>query len=282
MLTIRAPAKINLVLEVLGKYTNYHQISSIIQAINIYDILNFKLDEKISFSCSESSLEHDNLVTAAALLLKKEANYNKGAQIELRKNIPWGTGLGGGSSDAAATLLTLNTLWGLNLSNTELIQLAIKLGADVPFFVYGGTALIEGIGEKVTPLPPLAPTCFVLLVPPLSKMQDKTKQLYAKLNAKHFTRGQFVHAAQLSLRKRKSIPPPLMFNVFDKVAFDSFPRLNKYEESFKKAGASNIHLAGSGPCLFATAHKREATRICLRLRKQGLECYIVFPLPKRS
>ncbi|MCD6599127.1 MAG: 4-(cytidine 5'-diphospho)-2-C-methyl-D-erythritol kinase [Dehalococcoidia bacterium] len=282
MLTIRAPAKINLVLEVLGKYTNYHQISSIIQAINLYDILNFKLDEKISFSCSESSLEHDNLVTAAALLLKKEANYNKGAQIELRKNIPWGTGLGGGSSDAAATLLTLNTLWGLNLSNTELIQLAIKLGADVPFFVYGGTALIEGIGEKVTPLPPLAPTCFVLLVPPLSKMQDKTKQLYAKLNAKHFTRGQFVHAAQLSLRKRKSIPPPLMFNVFDKVAFDSFPRLNKYEESFKKAGASNIHLAGSGPCLFATAHKREATRICLRLRKQGLECYIVFPLPKRS
>ena len=183
MLTVRAPAKINLVLEVLGKYTNYHQISSIIQTINIYDILNFKLDEKISFSCSESSLEHDNLVTAAALLLKKETNYNKGAQIELRKNIPWGAGLGGGSSDAAATLLTLNKLWSLKLSTTELIHLSIKLGADVPFFIYGGTALIEGTGEKITPLPPLAPTCFVLLVPPLSKMRGKTKQLYAKLNA---------------------------------------------------------------------------------------------------
>ncbi len=282
MLTVRAPAKINLVLEALGKYTNYHQISSIIQTINIYDILNFKLDEKISFSCSESSLEHDNLVTAAALLLKKEANYNKGAQIELRKNIPWGTGLGGGSSDAAATLLTLNKLWSLELSTTELIHLAIKLGADVPFFIYGGTALIEGTGEKITPLPPLAPTCFVLLVPPLSKICGKTKRLYAKLNANHFTKGQFVHAAQLSLRQRKTIPSSFMFNVFEKVAFDSFPRLNKYEESFKKAGASNIHLAGSGPCLFTTAHKGEANRICLRLRKQGLECYIVFPLPKRS
>lgn len=283
MLTVYAPAKINLVLEVLGKYNDHHQISSILQTINLYDILNFKLAEEISFKCSEPSLERDNLVTAAAMLLKKEASYDRGAQIELGKNIPLGAGLGGGSSDAAATLLALNELWGLKLPIPELAHLAAKLGSDIPFFIYGGTALIEGMGEKVTPLPSLPPTYFVLLVPPVPKIQDKTKQLYAKLNASYFTKGQFVQAAWLSLRQKKTIPPSLMFNVFEKVAFGFFPSLAKYKRSFEEAGASNVHLAGSGPCLFAPVYgEGEANELCLRLGKRGLKCLVAISLPQSS
>ncbi len=275
MLTAYAPAKINLVLEVLGKYDDYHQISSILQTIDLYDVLNFELAEETSFNCSEPNLAGNNLVIEAAMLLKKAMRYDKGAQIELRKHIPGGAGLGGGSSDAASTLLALTKLWKLNLSVSELLQLASKLGSDVPFFIHGGTALIEGRGEKVTPLSHSYPTFFVLLVPPLAKIPGKTKKLYSKVNAGHFTKGQFVHAALLSLRKEKTIPPALMFNVFEKVAFDFFPKLDEYKRSFEEAGASKVYLAGSGPCLFTPMHEQgKAKELYLHLKNQGLECYL--------
>jgi 4-diphosphocytidyl-2-C-methyl-D-erythritol kinase len=281
MLTIYAPAKINLILEVLGEYADHHQILSILQTINLCDILRFQLAEEISFKCSEPSLEHNNLVTEAAKLLKKATKYNKGVRIELDKNIPWGVGLGGGSSDAASTLLTLNKLWKLKLSVSNLVHLAAKLGSDVPFFIYGGTALVEGKGEKVTPLPSLSPTWFVLLVPPLAKIQDKAKQLYSRLDASHFTKGQFVQAALPSLGQGKTLAPTLMFNVFEKVVFDYFPKLAKYKKSFEEAGASNIHLAGSGPCLFTAVYEEgKANELCLRLRRQGLECYVASSSPE--
>jgi 4-diphosphocytidyl-2-C-methyl-D-erythritol kinase len=281
MLTIYAPAKINLVLEVLGKYDGYHQISSIFQTINLCDTLRFQLAERISFKCSEPSLERNNLVTEAATLLKNATKYNKGGRIELGKNIPWGVGLGGGSSDAASTLLALNKLWELKLPVSELVHLAAKLGSDVPFFIYGGTALVEGKGEKVTPLPSLPPTWFVLLVPPLAKIQDKAKQLYSRLDASHFTKGQFVQAALPSLKQGKTLAPILMFNVFEKVAFDFLPNLAKYKKSFEEAGAASVYLTGSGPCLFTfVSGGGEANELCLRLRKQGLECYVASSSPK--
>jgi len=281
MLTVYAPAKINLILEVLGKYDDYHQIFSIVQAINLSDTHNFELAEEISFKCDEPSLERHNLVIKAASLLKKTTKYSSGARIELCKRIPWGVGLGGGSSDAAATLLTLNKLWELRLSVSELVHLASKLGSDAPFFIYGGTALVEGKGGKITPLPSLPPTCFVLLVPPLPKMPEKTKQLYNKLNAAHFTKGQFVHAALPSLMQGKMLALALMFNVFERVAFDTFSKLNEYKRKFEQAGASSVHLAGSGPCLFTiVSEEEEAHDLCLRLRGQGLECYVASSLSK--
>jgi len=280
MLTVYAPAKVNLVLEVLGEYDNYHQISSILETIDLCDVLNFELAEQISLKCSEPSLEGNNLVAEAAMLLKKATRYDKGAQIELRKHIPWGVGLGGGSSDAASALLALTRLWKLNLPVSELLRLASKLGSDVPFFIYGGTALIEGTGEKVTPLPPSYPTYFVLLVPPLAKIPGKTKRLYSKLNAAHFTKGELVHAALLVLRRGKTIPPALMFNTFEKVAFDFFPKLTEYRRRFEEAGASKVCLVGSGPCLFTPIREQEkAKKLYLRLKNQGLECYLSAALP---
>jgi len=282
MLTVYAPAKINLVLEVLGKHNDYHRISSIVQSIDLCDALNFQLDEKICFECDEPSLKRDNLVTRAATLLKESTKCSMGARIELRKHIPWGVGLGGGSSDAAAALLALNELWGLGLPLSELVPLASELGSDVPFFIHKGTAVIEGKGEKVTPLPSLPSTCFVLLVPPLPKIEGKTKQMYNHLDAAYFTGGQFVQRALSSLRKGRAIDHGLMFNVFEKVAFDFFPGLDKYRKTLEEAGAPGVYLAGSGPCLFTFFSGQEkAGELFSRLKKRGLECYLASSFPPR-
>jgi len=282
VLTVYAPAKINLVLEVLGKNNDYHRISSIVQSIDLRDVLNFQPDDEICFECDEPSLERDNLVTRAATLLKESTKCSLGARIELRKHIPWAVGLGGGSSDAAATLLALNELWGLGLPLSELVHLASKLGSDVPFFIHKGTALVEGKGEKVTPLPSLSSTCFVLLVPPLPKISGKTKQMYSNLHAAYFTGGQFVQAALSSLRRGKAIAPGLMFNIFEKVAFDFFPGLDKYRKTLEEAGAPGVYLAGSGPCLFTFfSGEEKAGELFSRLRKQGLECYLASSFPPR-
>jgi 4-diphosphocytidyl-2-C-methyl-D-erythritol kinase len=278
MLTVYAPAKVNLVLEVLGKDNDYHRISSIIQSIDLCDVLSFELDKEIHFDCGEPTLKGDNLVTRAASLLKETTKCSLGARIELRKHIPWGVGLGGGSSDAAATLLALNGLWGLRLPISELVRLAFKLGSDVPFFVHKGTALVEGRGEKVTPLPSLPSASFVLLVPPSPKIPGKTKQMYSNLRVADFTEGQFVQAALSCLKQGKRVDPDLMFNAFEGVAFDFFPELEKYRKILKEAGAPRVYLAGSGPCLFAFfSEERQAKVMSLNLKGQGLECYITSP-----
>jgi len=281
VLTVYAPAKINLVLEVLGKNNDYHQISSIVQSIDLCDVLNFQLDEEIRFECTEPSLKRDNLVTQAAALLKESTKCSMGARIELRKHIPWGVGLGGGSSDAAATLIALNDLWRLGLPLSEMVHLSSKLGSDVPFFIHKGTALVEGKGEKVTPLPSLSSTSFVLLVPPLPKMSGKTKQMYNHLRVADFTEGNFVEQALISLRQGKTIQYDLIFNVFEKIAFDLFPKLDKYSKILKEEGAPRIHVAGAGPCLFTFfSEAKEAGELFSRLQKRKLECYLAFSFPR--
>ena len=283
MLTAYAPAKVNLVLEVLGKDNDYHRISSIVQSIDLCDVLNFELDKEIRFECDEPKLRRDNLVTRAASLLKGSTGCDLGARMELRKRIPWGAGLGGGSSDAAATLLALNELWGLGMPLSKLARLAFELGSDVPFFVYKGTALVEGKGERVRPQPPLPSTSFVLLVPPLPKVTGKTKQMYGRLRVADFTGGEFIEAALLSLRQGKRPDPGVMFNVFESVAFDFFPGLDKYRRILEEAGVSRARLAGSGPCLFASfSGKEEAAELFSRLKKQRLECYLAYSLPQNE
>ena len=280
MLTVYAPAKINLVLEVLGKHNDYHRISSIVQSIDLCDVLNFQLDEEICFECDVPSLKRDNMVTQAATLLKECTKCSLGARIELRKHIPWGVGLGGGSSDAAAALLALNELWGLELPLSELVRLASKLGSDVPFFIHKGTALVEGKGGKVTPLPSLPATCFVLLVPPVPKIPGKTKQMYNNLRVADFTGGQFVQQALSSLRQEKAIDRSLIFNVFEGIAFNFFPGLDKYRKTLEEAGAPGVYLAGSGPCLFTFfSGKEKAGELFSNLRKHKLECYLAFSFP---
>ena len=283
MLKYLAPAKINLVLEVLGKRDDgYHEIRSLVQTIGLCDVISFELADVISLECSEPSLQtSDNLVVQAAELLREVTGCQKGVKIKLEKRIPWGAGLGGGSSDGAATLLALNRLWKLKLKTSDLIELAARLGSDIPFFIHGGAALMEGRGEKVTPLSISAPMWFVLLIPPLPKISNKTQQLYSRLDARHFTDGQLVERGVKIWSKDKQIASNLFFNVFDRVAFDAFPGLEDYWRCFEEAGARDIHLAGSGPALFAPVDSESgAEEIQRRLRQQKLEGYAVSTIIK--
>jgi 4-diphosphocytidyl-2-C-methyl-D-erythritol kinase len=283
MLTYLAPAKINLVLEVLGKRTDgYHEIRSLVQTISLCDVISFERADVVSLECTEPSLlTFENLVVQAAELLKKTSGYEKGVKIKLEKRIPWGAGLGGGSSDGATTLLALNKLWGLKLTTSDLVKLAARLGSDVPFFIHGGAALIEGRGEKVTTLEASVPRWFVLLIPPLPRIPNKTQRLYSYLESRHFTDGHFADRAVKSWSGEEPIDSGLFFNAFDEVAFDAFPGLKAYWERFTETGAQDIHLTGSGPALFAAVDSESgAKEIQRRLRKQKLESYAVSTIVK--
>ena len=167
-LEIQCPAKLNLFLHIVGRREDgYHQLQSVFQLIDWYDVLTLK-------PISENEIRRiapipgippeQDLVVRAAHVLKDFCNINQGVEISLKKMIPMGAGLGGGSSDAASTLIGLNTLWGLHLGITTLCQLGLKLGADVPFFIFGQNAFVEGIGEKLQAIS-LETQDFVVIFP---------------------------------------------------------------------------------------------------------------------
>jgi len=282
MLTVLAPAKINLTLEVLTKRPDgYHEIRSLIQTIDLCDNLRFQSSHDIKFRCDNPELVvTESLISRATALLQETTGCAKGATIEITKRIPLSAGLGGDSSDAAAILYGLNKLWQLGLSPKELLELAPRLGSDVSFFLYGGTALIEGRGEIITPLKPLPRRWAVLMIPPLPRMAEKTKRLYASLKPSHHTDGKITEKFITALKEGGEIKPSMLFNTFENVAFEQFSRLEVYKEHFVKLGAPSVHLAGSGPALFTMVEDRaEAERIYEGLQKQNVECYLVETSP---
>jgi 4-diphosphocytidyl-2-C-methyl-D-erythritol kinase len=278
MLNIVAPAKINLVLEVLGKRNDgYHEICSVMQTVSFCDSLSFELADEIRFQCNEPSLRNnDNLVIQAVESLQKVCGLKKGARIELEKRIPWSAGLGGGSSDAAITLRALNELWDLKLPFSELLAIAAQVGSDVPFFLHQGTALVEGRGEKVKSISQLASCWFVLFIPPVTYPLQKTKTLFSRLGSANFTDGRCVQNILRSLSSECNLVNTSLYNVFDAIAFHAFPGLEKYWELFVQAGAGDVHLTGSGPGLYALApSESKATEWSRNLKAQGLETYVV-------
>ena len=271
MLTVSAYAKINLTLEVMGIYSDgYHEVATVLQEIDLKDTLFFEEHQDIRLKSTE------NLVLKAARLLQDAGKCNKGALISIEKGIPIAAGLGGSSSDAAATLRGLNELWGLDLSLSELIGVASRVSADTAFFLYGGTALGEGRGERITPLPPFVHSWVVLFRPPVSVPPNKTGSLYASLNPSHFTDGQFSKKMVGLLRQEGDVCHTSLFNVFEKVAFTAFPGLEGYWRRFSDLGAGNIHLAGSGPTIFTlVGDKSHGDELYHSLKKEGLEAYLV-------
>ena len=275
MLTVLAPAKLNLTLEVLAKRPDgYHEIRSVIQTINLCDSLRFQLSQKITFKSNLPDWTSEkSLAPKAASLLQETTGCSKGTIIEVSKRIPLMSGLGGDSSDAAATLRGLNKLWRLGLSQEKLLELAAQLGSDVAFFLYGGTALVEGRGEVVTPLPTLPHRWVVLVVPDVPRLPGKTKQLYASLKASHYTDGQITERLVAALREDRELS--ILFNAFENVAFTKFSELKVYREHLTKIGADNIHLTGSGPALFTLIKdKTQAEELYIRCQQQGLETYL--------
>jgi len=204
MLTVLAPAKLNLTLEVLAKRSDgFHEIRSVIQTISLNDSLHFQLSQGLTFKCDNPEwLPEKSLVSKAVSLLQETTGCSKGAVVEVTKRIPLVSGLGGDSSDAAAV---------------ELVRLASQLGSDVAFFLHGGTALMGGRGEIVTPLPLLPHMWVVLMVPPVPRLPGKTGQLYASLKNSHYTDGGITEKFADMLRGDKEFRTPLLFNTFENV-----------------------------------------------------------------
>lgn len=278
MITVYACAKINLTLEVTGRRGDgYHEIATVLQEIDLKDTLTFKAHRGLILDCDIPDLEpSQNLAFKAAELLRKEAGLRKGAAIHIKKRIPPAAGLGGGSSDGVATLKALNELWGLKLPASRLLELASKLGSDTAFFVHGGTALGEGRGEAITPLPPLPKSWVVLFKPPVAVPQDKTKSLYAALRPSHFSNGQHTRKAIEMLDRQGDVSSLPWFNVFEQVADEVYAGLGRWRRRFLDLGAGNVHLAGSGPTLFTISRdKAKLDRVYRSLVAEGLETYLV-------
>ncbi|MFC1860324.1 4-(cytidine 5'-diphospho)-2-C-methyl-D-erythritol kinase, partial [Chloroflexota bacterium] len=251
-------------------------VRSAIQAVGLCDSLHFQLENNVEFkSDTPDWIPGESLVSKAAGLIRQVTGCTKGVTIEVNKRIPLLSGLGGDSSDAAAVMRGLNKLWGLGLSLEDLLELAAQLSSDASFFLVGGTALAEGRGEMVTPLPPLPHRWVVLMLPPVLRKSGKTKKLYDSLQASNYTGGQITDKLVNSLTTGDEVTLSSLVNVFDEVALDNFAGLGRYWEQFLEAGAREVHLAGSGSALFTlVSDKSQARKIYRNLQEQGLESYL--------
>src|SRR5579884_779360 len=256
---IKAPAKVNLYLKVLGRREDgYHQILSLMQMVGLYDSLTFReVQSKIDLTVENELLPADrsNLIFRAAEALQKAAFPTgvqmKGASIRLTKRIPIAAGLGGGCSDAAATLIGLNRLWGLRWSRDRLARLGAALGSDVPFFLYGPTAWASGRGEQIAPVPSHGEGWIVLVNPGFTVStawvyQEFSRKLGLTKSDREITINKFI-AHRPSLREIFRHP----YNDLEKVTLAAFPQLTQIKKELLRLGGKGILMSGSGPTLFA-------------------------------
>jgi len=249
-----APAKLNLFLHVVGRRPDgYHLLQTAFRLIDCCDWLGFapRADGAVKLAKPLPGIaENDELAVRAARLLKAQTGSEQGVEIDIEKNIPVGGGLGGGSSDCATALLVLNRLWGLNLPRERLASLALSLGADVPFFLFGGNAFAEGVGERLAPLD-LAPAWYVVLVPPVAVA---TPAIFA---ASELTRNtQTIKISSFSAGFGKNDLEPVVCRRHGEVA--------AHLVWLKQFG--DARMSGSGACVFAEfATEREARSVLSRI-----------------
>ncbi|MDB5078308.1 MAG: 4-diphosphocytidyl-2-C-methyl-D-erythritol kinase [Chloroflexi bacterium] len=275
-----AHAKINLSLEVLNKRPDgFHEVMSVMQTIGLSDKLFVSLADDLQFDCNQPELVvEENLVWRAALLMLELCGegQQRGADIYLEKVIPVKAGLGGGSSDAAATLVALNRLWKLELSEAHLVELAGQLGSDVPFFIRGGTALAEGRGERLEPLPDLTPSWLVLLFPQVDLPENKTRELYRMLDRNDFSSGGVTRALVRAISRQERPSQSLFFNSFERVVYERFPRMDYFRQAMVEAGADYVRVSGSGPTIYTLLHdEADAWAIAGQLNERGFATAVV-------
>ncbi len=256
---LRAFAKINLGLDVVRKREDgYHEVKMIMQTIQMYDLIKIE-------KCQESGIhlttnlpyvpvDERNLVYRAAKLLMDEFQIQQGVTMDLKKFIPVSAGMAGGSSDAAATMVGINHLFELNLSTEELMKRGVTIGADVPYCIMRGTALAEGIGEILTPLPAI-PFCYILIGKP--GVNVSTKTAYENLNLagikKHPRIDDMVEAI---CRQDLKGMAELMENVFEPGIIREYPVIQKIKDRMLEHGAMNAMMSGSGPTVFGVFNDR--------------------------
>lgn len=273
-ISINAMAKINLGLDVLRRRENgYHDVKMIMQTVNIYDTLDFvKLPESgivVKTDTMELPTDENNLIYKAAKLLFDKCEVKQGVEITLTKRIPIAAGMAGGSTDAAAALVGINTLFDLNLSMEELKEIGVKIGADVPYCIEGGTALSEGIGEVLTKLPD-APDCFVVVAKP--EISVSTKYVYENLHANELKYHPDIDGMVEAIRK-KDLDGVCrrMENVLETVTETKYPVISELKKILKDAGAENSLMSGSGPTVFAIFKEEEKASMALEaVRNSGL------------
>ena len=249
---ILANAKINLTLDIIGKRDDgYHMLQSIFMPIPFFDELEIIPSTKTTLTCSDKSLEtDDNLVLKAARFFFEHTGISSGVQINLNKKIPCGAGLGGGSSDAAETLLALNRMFETNLDHATMTSLALRLGADVPFFISGETALCEGVGEIITSLPPLPPAVLALAIPDI---HVDTRQAYELVNWQHGTPPSVDTAGAVKALKDQDLHEfcKRVHNIFEQPICHAHPEIERAKNVFLECGALCACMTGSGSGVFA-------------------------------
>lgn len=271
---IKAMAKVNLGLDVLRRRENgYHEVKMVMQTVNLYDTLTISKKEEaqicITTNTGELPLNEDNLIYKAAKLLFAHVGKEYGAAIHLDKQIPIAAGMAGGSADAAATLLGLNALYKLDLNKEELANIGVKIGADVPYCIYGGTYLSEGIGEILTKLPD-APDCFVVIAKP--GIGVSTKYVYENLHIEtvkdHPDVDGMIEAIQAGSLDGVTAK---MGNVLETVTIKRYPEIEIMKKSLVDSGAENALMSGSGPTVFGIfKDESKAEQALFNLETTGL------------
>ena len=250
-LVLPAPAKLNLFLHITGRRADgYHELQSVFQFLDLHDVLSFTRisSPDIEFQCSDAQLDTpDNLVVRAAQLLQSYQRVAQGVRIILDKRLPYGGGLGGGSSDAATTLLALNQLWELNLTTDQLAELGLQLGADVPVFVRGHAAFAEGVGERLYPVQPTSP--WYLVIDP--RVHISTAELFQHSELKR----DCVPLARETWQQQTTQ------NVFEPLVRQLYPEVAKALDWLVEYAPTR--LTGTGACLFGAFESQELARAAL-------------------
>lgn len=263
---ISAMSKVNLGLDVLRRRDDgYHEVRMIMQTLKLCDELYFEETQKkeISIVCNSENLECDenNLIYKAARLIMDEAGIDRGLDIRLKKNIPIAAGMAGGSSDAAATLVALNKMFGIDFDIAKLKEMGVKIGADVPYCIEGGTQLSEGIGEKLTRLKD-APQCFVVVAKP--HIGVSTKYVYENLHVETIKTHPNIDAMLKGIDAGDLIEiSSHMENILENVTEKKYPVIAMLKSKLKSMGALNSLMSGSGPTVFALFDDRDkADKAC--------------------
>ena len=271
---LKALGKINLGLDVLGRRPNgYHDVRMVMQTVYLYDQILLEKTDKEGISLKTNlfylPVNENNLAYRAAKMLIDEFAIKEGVHISLEKHIPVAAGMAGGSSNAAAVLYGMNRLFQLGLTDQELMERGVKLGADVPYCIMRGTVLAEGIGEELTPLPAM-PKCHVLLAkPPISV---STQKVYEKLDAQEVTKHPDIDGILLGLQTGdlEKITSS-MGNVLENVTITEYPQIERIKDVMKEEGALNAMMSDSGPTVFGIYDdKILARRAAARIREEQL------------
>lgn len=285
MLYVKAPAKINLTLDVLYKRPdNYHEVEMIMTTVDLADRIGLESreDGQIKIALKDNFVPDDqrNFAYQAAELIKNTYGIKEGVTISIEKEIPIAAGLAGGSSDAAATLRGLNELWNLKLSLDELAELGAKIGSDVSFCVYGGTALATGRGEIIEELP-APPTCWVVLAKP--KIGVSTADVYGGLKIEGLQHPNTKQMIQAIETNDYELMCKSFGNVLETVTFNLHPEVVTIKEQMQRFGADAALMSGSGPTVFGVVESEaRVSRIYNGLRGFCEEVYVVRMLGERN